>query len=1613
MDFAFANHQAQQRMAMSSAGFGRFMSGGGQYAGQAIGAVATGAVGGAARLVTGCASGAVSAIRGMRAVELPSAPAPQRPRVLEQFDISDAGSGSGVPTEMVDVMAEFSRMRAEMEALREENARLRGGSAASAQGGYATPSSPERLAEEIAEAQDEGIDAVYGVDWSLAGGPAASGAGDSAAETHEVRAASAPANTSPEHVEEFSDSAQLLKPAPRLQDIQEVVILMAVVYLEALGHLEEASGVFLEVPHMVVVNSEDMDWAMQVGILIESAAVASDYQVDLVAEVGLADLEEPFQEVAGPIVLADLVASLEAEDHHHRRLRRHMALLLRRQAGRSAMPMQPAQFPLNEADAVNFHSVELRLRGLLLALKPEDVKQACLSTRQTSTTDILFSAYVSAGPGTGPDKDRTLQQVSKGRHVDVKAIAHKMLESNEEVRHRYFGFLVTRGLSGGVANRAQVGELWRYLSAEAREFADAVPQKDDPAARLAMERHTRGDPKGNPKGGKGDPKGGDPKRTAKGQPKAKAKEKAEAGKNGKLQDVRLCTFFSAPGGCSKGKQCTWYHPKLSPSDGRCFNCGSTQHRSADCAPPRGADAAAAGALAASAARATSLSAVPPQSAASASAKTAAATLTAAGVRAEVRNELPGLMQMGSGTPAGQADAGFWSANDPKAKVVNIKAKMMIVNGERYLLADTGATRELKGAKDFDDLGDDARTVQLETATGSHNARMVGDTVFALGERLQGLFPLASYVETMGLEMEWNPRRCGAHVGNDFVDLRRENGSIYISEKNAETLTKLRERQEGGRIHFDVSCPQCRGVRGRMRQHFRHDARARPGGQLSVDLSGPHLPGRWPSGRAEDTGRMAQHFLLGAFSVVTAADMQERARREGEAREAAGVPDDAPEMGAIGVSVDGDVGQLAARVAAAFEVAELGELRLRSDRLGLMAAKRAHVPSHPQGEEGPAEAKVAPEIAGADSEPAKTWYFVVPLENKRFETCKKGLEQILAMIRSEFEGANVARRIHGDRASELTRTKSKEHFAKQGILVISTLGYEPNNNPRAEKGVGLVKLRARALLLSFPDPRDRQDLWPLAVQHAAWCSRMAAQGRKTNCPAFGAKVSSRVMDLPHDVMSERAVDSIFLGVDPESAWLVGRIDPKASRPEARWAIESLSSFAIHPEAAVLPVEQESTAEEPGAMRGASTAGSAPFFGTTVVNELLTVELVTPIRAQRAEDGMWHTRVTIGADSGQEGQDDDDDVLPIFREIQRESGMALTSMRTLNAAFGSEREEWRQALEAELISMTDNEIFRKPSAAELREVRPQDVLPMKVVAGIKAADSTGYRRKKARGVVRGNFEGESGEPAIYGLRVSPKAWSDKRGADVKSIVVDIGGEPHVLRQSSADPAVWAVVPQQGGDVVGYVLAYVDDFLMMGSDSAVIALRGQLGKLWRASSQPIVNRSAPGSLRYLSIDSELRADGTLALGQRQCTEELLEKWGMLHCNGTGGINLEKESFEHFTATSSKYDGDDEEEAPEVKLSDVRLAQKMAGGLLWLASRTRPDIAHAVSRVASIATTRPLTSLCFGKKVLRYLSSTRRTGLYYLPGGGGVGGDDQGDGGEPDQEAAFVQTFADASHE
>ena len=59
---------------------------------------------------------------------------------------------------------------------------------------------------------------------------------------------------------------------------------------------------------------------------------------------------------------------------------------------------------------------------------PDDVKKPCLKTKSMSTIDVLYQAHVSAGPGTGPDCDFTLNAVSKGKAVPATAIYDELQE---------------------------------------------------------------------------------------------------------------------------------------------------------------------------------------------------------------------------------------------------------------------------------------------------------------------------------------------------------------------------------------------------------------------------------------------------------------------------------------------------------------------------------------------------------------------------------------------------------------------------------------------------------------------------------------------------------------------------------------------------------------------------------------------------------------------------------------------------------------------------------------------------------------------------------------------------------------------------------------------------------------------------------------------------------------------------------------------------------------------------------------------------------------------------------------------------------------------------------
>ena len=121
--------------------------------------------------------------------------------------------------------------------------------------------------------------------------------------------------------------------------------------------------------------------------------------------------------------------------------------------------------------------------------------------------------------------------------------------------------------------------------------------------------------------------------------------------------------------------------------------------------------------------------------------------------------------------------------------------------------------------------------------------------------------------------------------------------------------------------------------------------------------------------------------------------------------------------------------------------------------------------------------------------------------------------------------------------------------------------------------------------------------------------------------------------------------------------------------------------------------------------------------------------------------------------------------------------------------------------------------------------------------------------------------------------------------------------------------------------------------------------------------------GSVEYLSVEIRALPDGWL-LTQAAYTQDLLQKWSM----------TERRAMSSLGDLGPNEAIDDESEPA---LADARMAQRMARGLNWLATRTRPGVACYVSQIAPAATRAPLRALALGKRCRRYLAGAKEHGL------------------------------------
>ena len=221
------------------------------------------------------------------------------------------------------------------------------------------------------------------------------------------------------------------------------------------------------------------------------------------------------------------------------------------------------------------------------------------------------------------------------------------------------------------------------------------------------------------------------------------------------------------------------------------------------------------------------------------------------------------------------------------------------------------------------------------------------------------------------------------------------------------------------------------------------------------------------------------------------------------------------------------------------------------------------------------------------------------------------------------------------------------------------------------------------------------------------------------------------------------------------------------------------------------------------------------------------------------------------------------------------------------------------------------------------------------------------------------------AIYGLREAPNLWSEERTDMMTKLTFSSEGESYsvilsqihkslcllvktksLLKHPSTDQfgLTNLVLPEHVEALSGIG---VDDYLTAGPPKLVEAFMATLRRLWK-TSEP----------QHLTLDHELTFLGVT-----------LRRIPEARKRTTTG------EPEHFQKEAPL--------PPDPSIPEpqewIKRGQRILGGLLWLSTRTRPDLAYSVSSTAQVLT-RDLELLKIKlRHLLQYLNSTKTMGLLY----------------------------------
>ena len=218
-------------------------------------------------------------------------------------------------------------------------------------------------------------------------------------------------------------------------------------------------------------------------------------------------------------------------------------------------------------------------------------------------------------------------------------------------------------------------------------------------------------------------------------------------------------------------------------------------------------------------------------------------------------------------------------------------------------------------------------------------------------------------------------------------------------------------------------------------------------------------------------------------------------------------------------------------------------------------------------------------------------------------------------------------------------------------------------------------------------------------------------------------------------------------------------------------------------------------------------------------------------------------------------------------------------------------------------------------------------------------------------------------LYGFREAPVWWSEFRDETLRD--AKFGG--CTLEQGSADTSVWRIVRE--GGLQGYLITYVDDFLVLSTRSVAQAFHEWILRdaKWETDGLSEAREGSP--VRFLGMQLERFSDGSFTLDQEGYIDELIRSHG-LTASMRSRITCPREVL--YGRTGEDTEPSDDPSGLEDETT-VKQAQRVAGECLWLSQRTRVDVSYTTSVMCSLVATEPQRALTIGKRLLMYLAQTK----------------------------------------